>query len=325
MTSAARLVAAVRSAFRGPESVVEDAVVCLLSRGHLLIEDVPGVGKTTLALALGKAIGLTVHRLQFTPDTLPSDIVGLSVYNQKTQSFQFHPGPVFSPILLADEINRATPKAQAALLEAMNDRCVSIDGRTLPLPEPFLVLATQNPVEYLGTYPLPESQLDRFLMRISLGYPAPTRRGASSGPGGAEKALALVRPSWTSRGSCELQRAAEEVTVAEKLLDYVMAIVAATRRPSELRPGRLSPRRAGALPRRAGPRPRRGPLVRHSRRRQAGGPAGPGPPRPLGEPLAHEGRGRPREREAHPEDPRRGEGPALTAARGRGLGEGEAP
>jgi MoxR-like ATPase len=246
VTSATRLVAAVRSAFRGPESVVEDAVVCLLSRGHLLIEDVPGVGKTTLALALGKAVGLVVHRLQFTPDTLPSDIVGLSVYNQKTQAFEFHPGPVFSPILLADEINRATPKAQAALLEAMNDRSVSVDGRTLPLPEPFLVLATQNPVEYLGTYPLPESQLDRFLMRISLGYPEPDEERRLLRSGGAEKALGALVPVLDLDGLLGLQREVEAVTVAEKLLDYMMAIVAATRRPSDLLLG-VSPRGAQGL------------------------------------------------------------------------------
>ncbi len=246
VTSATRLVAAVRSAFRGPESVVEDAVVCLLSRGHLLIEDVPGVGKTTLALALGKSVGLVVHRLQFTPDTLPSDIVGLSVYNQKTQAFEFHPGPVFSPILLADEINRATPKAQAALLEAMNDRSVSVDGRTLPLPEPFLVLATQNPVEYLGTYPLPESQLDRFLMRISLGYPEPDEERRLLRSGGAEKALGALVPVLDLDGLLGLQREVEAVTVAEKLLDYMMAIVAATRRPSDLLLG-VSPRGAQGL------------------------------------------------------------------------------
>jgi MoxR-like ATPase len=244
--AASRLVAAVRSAFRGPGSVVEDAVVCLLARGHLLIEDVPGVGKTTLALALGKALGLSVHRLQFTPDTLPSDIVGLSVYDQKTQAFAFHPGPVFSPILLADEINRATPKAQAALLEAMNDRSVSVDGRTLALPEPFLVLATQNPVEYLGTYPLPESQLDRFLMRISLGYPAPDEERRLLRSGGAGKDLGALAAVLDLEGLRELQQAAESVVVAEKLLDYVMAVVEATRRGGELLLG-VSPRGAQGL------------------------------------------------------------------------------
>src|SRR5512141_2234815 len=158
LASLGRLVATVRTAYRGPAAAVEDAVVCLLARGHLLIEDVPGVGKTTLASALGRALGVRVHRLQFTPDTLPSDILGISIFNQRTQAFEFHPGPVFTPVLLADEINRATPKTQAALLQAMNERAVSSDSVTRALPEPFLVLATQNPVEYLGTYPLPESQ-----------------------------------------------------------------------------------------------------------------------------------------------------------------------
>ncbi len=243
---AARLVDAVRSAFRGPLGAVEEAVVCLLSRGHLLIEDVPGVGKTTLALALGKAVGLSVHRLQFTPDTLPSDIVGLSVYNQKTQAFEFHPGPVFSPILLADEINRATPKAQAALLEAMNDRSVSIDGETLPLPEPFLVLATQNPVEYLGTYPLPESQLDRFLMRIALGYPEPAEERRLLRSGGAGRALLALQPVLDLETLVALQREVEGVTVVEKLVDYMMAIVAATRRAGDFLLG-VSPRGAQGL------------------------------------------------------------------------------
>ena len=244
--AAGRLVAAIRSAFRGPLATVEEAVVCLLARGHLLIEDVPGVGKTTLALALGKATGLTVHRLQFTPDTLPSDIVGLSVYNQKTQAFEFHAGPVFSQVLLADEINRATPKAQAALLEAMNDRSVSVDGQTRPLPEPFVVLATQNPVEYLGTYPLPESQLDRFLMRISLGYPGFDEERQLLRSGGAERALALLEPVVDLSVLLGLQQATELVTVAEKLLDYMMALVAATRRSGEFLLG-VSPRGAQGL------------------------------------------------------------------------------
>ncbi len=240
------LVASVRQAYRGPAAAVEDAVVCLLSRGHLLIEDVPGVGKTTLALALGKALGLAVQRLQFTPDTLPSDIVGLTVYNQKTQAFEFHPGPIFTPILLADEINRATPKTQAALLEAMNERAVSVDGQPRSLPEPFLVLATQNPVEYLGTYPLPESQLDRFLMRISLGYPEREEEKRLLISGGANRALSAMAPAMDKQSLEAAQAATETVLVAEKLLDYVMNIVQRTRNTKDLVLG-VSPRGAQGL------------------------------------------------------------------------------
>jgi MoxR-like ATPase len=243
LSAVARLVSTVRTVYRGPAVAVENAVVCLLSRGHLLIEDVPGVGKTTLAMALGKALGLGVHRLQFTPDTLPSDILGLTIFNQQTQAFDFHPGPVFTPILVADEINRATPKAQAALLEAMNERSVTVDGETRPLPEPFLVLATQNPIEYLGTYPLPESQLDRFLMRISLGYPAAEEERRLLISGGADRALASVRPVLTLDELKRAQEAVERVTVAEKLLDYLMALVQRTRSTRDLVLG-VSPRGA---------------------------------------------------------------------------------
>jgi MoxR-like ATPase len=243
LSAVSRLVSAVRTVYRGPAVAVENAVVCLLSRGHLLIEDVPGVGKTTLAMALGKALGLGVHRLQFTPDTLPSDILGLTIFNQQTQAFDFHPGPVFTPILVADEINRATPKAQAALLEAMNERSVTVDGETRPLPEPFLVLATQNPIEYLGTYPLPESQLDRFLMRISLGYPVAEEERRLLVSGGADRALASVRPVLTLDELKRAQEAVERVTVAEKLLDYLMALVQRTRSTRDLVLG-VSPRGA---------------------------------------------------------------------------------
>jgi MoxR-like ATPase len=243
ISGVAALVTSVRTAYRGRAAAVEDAVVCLLSRGHLLIEDVPGVGKTTLALALGKALGLAVQRLQFTPDTLPSDIVGLTIYNQKTQTFEFHAGPIFTPILLADEINRATPKTQAALLEAMNERAVSVDGQPRKLPEPFLVLATQNPVEYLGTYPLPESQLDRFLMKISLGYPEIEEEKQLLISGGANKVLAAMKPSMDTVSVEEAQVATEQVKVAEKLLDYIMRIVQRTRASKDLLLG-VSPRGA---------------------------------------------------------------------------------
>lgn len=236
-----RLVTAVRSAYRGPAVAVEDAVVCLLARGHLLIEDVPGVGKTTLASAVARALGVGFHRVQFTPDTLPSDIIGLSIWNSRSSTFEFHPGPVFTPVLLADEINRATPKTQAALLEAMNERAVTVDRETRPLPAPFLVLATQNPVEYLGTYPLPESQLDRFLMRISLGYPAAEEEKKLMLSGGAGKTLGAMTQALTLEELETAQTAVANVTVADKLLDYVLAIVQATRSSRDLILG-VSPR-----------------------------------------------------------------------------------
>src|SRR6266699_2252097 len=158
-------------AIKGKTHVIEMAVVCLLARGHLLLEDVPGVGKTTLAHALARAVACRFHRLQFTSDMLPSDVLGVTIYNAHTEVFEFKPGPIFSNFLLADEINRTTPKTQSALLEAMNESQVTIDGKSHSLPRPFMVIATQNPVEHHGTYPLPESQLDRFLMRLRIGYP----------------------------------------------------------------------------------------------------------------------------------------------------------
>ena len=167
------LVATVERVFLGKPDVVRMAVACLVARGHLLIEDVPGTGKTMLARALSKSIGSTFNRIQFTPDMLPTDVTGVSVYNQKTMEFEFRAGPIMAQIVLADEINRATPKTQAALLEAMEEHQITVDGHTYRLGPPFLVLATQNPIEYEGTFPLPEAQLDRFIMRIELGYPTP--------------------------------------------------------------------------------------------------------------------------------------------------------
>src|ERR1700710_2141547 len=162
---------AIKTSIRGKKEAVRMALVCLLARGHLLIEDVPGVGKTTLAQSLARTVDGAFHRLQFTSDMLPSDVLGVTVYNAHTEEFEFKPGPVFTNFLLADEINRTTPKTQSALLEAMNEQQVSIEGKTLNLPDPFMVIATQNPAEHHGTYPLPESQLDRFLMRLRIGYP----------------------------------------------------------------------------------------------------------------------------------------------------------
>jgi MoxR-like ATPase len=232
-------------AIRGKSEVLRLSLACLLARGHLLIEDVPGVGKTTLAQALARCVDSNFHRLQFTSDMLPSDVLGVTIYNAHTQEFEFKQGPVFTNFLLADEINRATPKTQSALLEAMNERQVTIDSRSWPLAQPFMVIATQNPVEHHGTYPLPESQLDRFLMRIRIGYPDETaereilRHSADSGP---EK----VRPVVSAEDLLNLQEAAGHISVDEALLDYMLAIVKQTRTHESLAMG-VSPRGAQAL------------------------------------------------------------------------------
>src|SRR6478752_2681587 len=196
--------AALGEAIRGKPEVVRLSLACLLARGHLLIEDVPGVGKTTLAQALARSVDSSFHRIQFTSDMLPSDVVGVTIYNAHTEEFEFKRGPVFTHFLLADEINRATPKTQSALLEAMNELQVTIDGRSYPLTQPFMVIATQNPVEHHGTYPLPESQLDRFLMRIRIGYPdhASEREILRHS---AEPALEKIRPVISSEDLRHLQ------------------------------------------------------------------------------------------------------------------------
>ncbi|MBI4589830.1 MAG: MoxR family ATPase [Candidatus Rokubacteria bacterium] len=229
----------------GKPEVVRLAVIGLLARGHLLIEDVPGVGKTTLAHALARSLGATFQRIQFTSDLLPSDILGVSIYDAKTGEFAFKPGPLFSNIVLADEINRTTPKTQSSLLEAMNEFQVSLDHHTYPLPRPFMVLATQNPLEYAGTHPLPESQLDRFLLKIRIGYPGRSGekeilRGAGVVP------LGQLEPVLSADEVMDLQAATEKVRVEESLLDYVMGIVEATRRSPLLTLG-VSPRGSLAL------------------------------------------------------------------------------
>lgn len=230
----------------GKNQQVRDCVTCLLAGGHLLIEDVPGVGKTTLAHALAHSFGLQFSRVQFTSDLMPSDLTGVSIYEQSSQSFVFHPGPVFAQILLADEINRASPKTQSALLEAMEEKQVSVEGQTRPLPEPFFVIATQNPQEQLGTYPLPESQLDRFLMRISLGYPSrEAERKLLAGNGRRAAADALL-PVISQQELQQLQDAALAVHASDALLNYVQDLIAATRNGQWFVQG-LSPRAGIAL------------------------------------------------------------------------------
>jgi MoxR-like ATPase len=236
---------AIEGSIRGKAEVVRLALVCLLARGHLLIEDVPGVGKTTLAQSLARAVDGSFHRLQFTSDMLPSDVLGVTVYNAHSEGFEFKPGPIFTNFLLADEINRTTPKTQSALLEAMNEQQVSVEGRALPLPDPFMVIATQNPAEHHGTYPLPESQLDRFLMRVSIGYPdhASEReiiRQPEMQHGEATRCV-LRREELA-----DLQDAVKRVAVDEAIVNYMLAIVERTRAHEGLALG-VSPRGSQAL------------------------------------------------------------------------------
>jgi MoxR-like ATPase len=222
-------------AYRGETRVVDLVLTALLSRGHILIEDVPGVGKTTLARALGRSLSLEFRRIQFTSDTLPADVLGISVFHAPSDRFEFHAGPIFANIVLADEINRATPKTQSALLEAMNEGAVTVESERRMLPQPFMVVATQNPVEYLGTYPLPESQMDRFFLRLSLGYPSALEEKMLLRRGGAEKALAAIPPVLSPAEVLAIQEQTERVTVSEALLDYLYALVQATRKTAELR------------------------------------------------------------------------------------------
>src|SRR3954469_6073012 len=246
-TTPAELVAALEAniarVIRGKPTAIRHAVIALVARGHLLIEDVPGVGKTTLARALATSIGGTFHRIQFTSDLLPSDIVGVSVLDAKTGRFEFHPGAIFANLVLADEINRTTPRTQSALLEAMNDGQVSVDGRTHSLESPFMVVATQNPEEHYGTYPLPESQMDRFLLRIRIDYPSPEdeRRILLESPGRASDALAAISAVLRVADVRALQEAADRVLFEAELADYVVAVARETRRSAHLTLG-VSPR-----------------------------------------------------------------------------------
>ncbi len=230
----------------GKPQQIRLALTCLLARGHLLIEDLPGVGKTTLAQVLSRTLGLQFQRIQFTSDLLPADILGVSVYQRDSGEFKFHPGPIFAQMILADEVNRATPKAQSALLEAMEEHQVTIEGVTRPLPPPFFVIATQNPAHQIGTFPLPESQLDRFLMRIQMGYPdAQAERGLLSGVDRRE-IIAKLSPQMERVELLALQKRVRAVFVSPALLDYVQAILRHTREEARYTHG-LSPRAGLAL------------------------------------------------------------------------------
>ena len=224
-----RLVEQIATIIVGKRAQIEDSVACLLAGGHLLIEDVPGVGKTTLAHALAMSLGLQFRRVQFTADLLPSDLVGVTVYERGKEGFVFHPGPVFAQVLLADEINRAGPKTQSALLEAMEEQQVTVDNDTRALPRPFFVIATQNPSDQLGTYPLPESQLDRFLLRITLGYPDRASERALLAGGDRRDAAARLQPVMRPAELAAAQQAVARITASEALLDYLQALIGATR------------------------------------------------------------------------------------------------
>ena len=242
----ARLQQSVQTVIRGKDEAIRLALVTLLARGHLLIEDVPGVGKTTLAHSLARSFNCAFHRIQFTSDMLPSDVIGVSVYSQQSQRFEFRPGPVFANIVLADEINRTTPKTQSALLEAMNEYQVTVDNHTYTLPQPFMVIATQNPIEHHGTYPLPESQLDRFLLRLKMGYPAAASEKEILKNFADSEPLANIEPVMAAEEVVEIQQAVRRVTVDDQLVSYTLTIVEKTRQHEYLSLG-VSPRGSMSL------------------------------------------------------------------------------
>lgn len=235
------LLAQLNQIILGKDRQLRLAVSCMLAHGHLLIEDVPGVGKTTLAHALAKSLGLQFQRIQFTSDLLPADVLGVSIYDRETGLFKFHPGPIFSQFLLADEVNRATPKTQSALLEAMEEQQVTVDAETHPLPQPFFVIATQNPSNQIGTFPLPESQLDRFLMRIEIGYPDRAAERALLAGADRREMTAHLQPVMSVADFASLQKQATAMHVSPALLDYVQALIDSSRRAPQFAGG-MSPR-----------------------------------------------------------------------------------
>ncbi len=232
--------------YMGNTAAVDRVIVCVLARGHVLIEDVPGVGKTVLANALSRSLRCSFTRIQCTPDLLPSDVIGVSVYNREQGTFDFKKGPIFHNIVLADEVNRTTPRTQSALLEAMNESTVSVEGQVMPLPQPFMVVATQNPYEFEGTYFLPENQLDRFLMRISLGYPAPDDESRIIRTQPARTTLATLQPVLTAEEVLALQEQVDQTSMDRTLIEYVIALAHATRENDDLQIG-ISPRGALAV------------------------------------------------------------------------------
>jgi MoxR-like ATPase len=236
----------ITSVYMGNTAAVDRVIVCLLARGHILIEDVPGVGKTVLANALARSIQCSFARIQCTPDLLPTDILGVTVYDRDAKTFQFKHGPIFHNIILADEINRTTPRTQSALLEAMSETAISVEGASYPLPQPFMVAATQNPYEFEGTYFLPENQLDRFLMRINLGYPAPDDESRIIQKQPARTTLLTLQPVMTAQQVLDLQERADKVRLDQALVDYIISLASATRENDDLQIG-VSPRGALAL------------------------------------------------------------------------------
>lgn len=243
---ARQVVANVERVIIGKHREVELALIALLCQGHVLIEDVPGVGKTMLARAFAKSLGCSFRRIQFTPDMLPSDVTGISVFNQRSREFEFRPGPIIAQIVLTDEINRATPKTQSALLEAMEERQVTVDGVTYPMPQPFLVLATQNPIEYEGTFPLPEAQLDRFMMRIRLGYPTPAEEVRMLESQQHVHPIEELQQVVSAEELLEAQHAIRDVYVDRLIREYIVSLVEATRRHTDVYLG-ASPRGSLAL------------------------------------------------------------------------------
>ncbi len=271
---AARLRASIASIIRGKDEAIELVLTALLARGHVLVEDVPGVGKTTLAHTLARSINCAFNRVQFTSDLLPSDVVGISIYNQAANGFEFKPGPIFTNVLLADEINRTTPKTQSALLEAMNEEQVTVDNKTYHLPQPFVVIATQNPIEHHGTYPLPESQLDRFLLRIRMGYPAEESEKEIVRQLSTTRKVESLQPVVTGEEIVAIQERVKEVRMDDSLLTYLVAVAGKTRNSEYLTLG-VSPRGIhGAVPRRAGARRAAQSRLRYARRSEVAGDSG---------------------------------------------------